>query len=130
MMVAGTGFQIADIDDVWPRIAQRAGRSRSDAAVLESACRRCHSGGDAVCLQGPDGILIVAAVGAAALVLLAVATQSAAPGAFRRQEAAMLDIARDLGAKRLEFQTDRRGWGRMLGPQWHLDGDTFSRSTA
>jgi hypothetical protein len=43
-------------------------------------------------------------------------------GAFQRQESAVLNIARDLGAKTLAFQTRRKGWARRLGPQWQHRG--------
>lgn len=129
--IAGTGFQIADIDDVWPRIVERARRCRSDQVVLDNACARCHPEGDAVCLQGPDGVVIMSAHGHApgfvvADVLLAVSNCRA--GAFRRQEQAMVAIAQDLGASTLSFRTDRRGWARMLGPAWREQNGTFSRT--
>lgn len=126
-MIAGTRFQIVDIDDVWPRIAQRARRCRADPDVLQDARARCHAGGDAVCLEGPDGVLIMAAAGPVAMVLLAVS--SGLPGAFHREEEAMLAIARDLRAQTVTFQTDRRGWARLLGPAWQQTPDgAFTRS--
>lgn len=131
-MIAGTRFQIADIDDVWPRIATRAQRCRSDPAFLRDLRCRCHAGGDAVCLQAPEGVVIMSACATEdghlqAHVLLAVSC--AKPGAFRREEEAMLAVARDLGASELCFQTDRRGWARMLGPAWREHDGTFIRNT-
>lgn len=60
------------------------------------------------------------------MVLLAVA--AGVPGAFRRQEEEMLQVARELGAVELAFTTKRRGWARLLGPQWQWDGEVFFRS--
>lgn len=130
--IAGTDFELVDVDDAWPRIAKRAlKRCGSAPAVVESARARCHCG-DAVCLQSADGVVIMSARGRerggiVAEILLAVST--GLPGAFKRQEAAMLRIARDLGAGVLSFETDRRGWARLLGPAWHADEDGFSRLT-
>jgi hypothetical protein len=39
-------------------------------------------------------------------------------GAFARQGAAVLAIARDLGASTVAFEARRRGWARRLGPEW------------
>lgn len=61
------------------------------------------------------------------MVLMAVAAGT--PGAFRRQEEEMLQVARELGATELAFTTKRRGWARLLGPQWQWDGgEMFFRS--
>jgi hypothetical protein len=133
MNIAGTHFHIADIDDVWPRIATRAQRCRCDPAFLRDLRCRCHASGDAVCLQGPEGVVIMSAAGTEdghlrATVLLAVSC-TGQPGAFRREEEAMLAVARDLGASELCFQTDRRGWARMLGPAWHEHDGAFFRET-
>lgn len=134
-MIAGTAFDIVDVEEVWPRLLGRLARCGTPASVLLHTRARCHEG-DALCLQSPDGVLIMSAHGlpgggVEAQVLLAIS--SGHVGAFKRQEGAMVAIARDLGASVLSFQTDRRGWARMLGPAWHLeqdaDGGTFSRST-
>lgn len=130
-MIAGTAFDIVDVDQAWPRLRDRLARCGSDACVLQDTRERCLTG-DALCMQSPDGVVIMSARGLAgggveAQVLLAVS--SGHPGAFRRQEGAMLAIARDLGASVLSFATDRRGWARMLGPAWHEHAGTFSRST-
>jgi len=39
-------------------------------------------------------------------------------GAFERQLAAVLAIGRELGAQTVAFQSRRRGWRRLLGPEW------------
>ena len=43
-------------------------------------------------------------------------------GAVERQDAALLQIARDLEAKTVAFQARRKGWGRRLGPEWSRRG--------
>lgn len=129
-MICGTGFRFADIDAVWPGIARRALRSHTDPAAIERVRERCRSG-DALCLEGPDGVVVLAvepsAAGVSTLMVLA-AVSTALPGAFDRQESAMLAIARNLGACELAFRTDRPGWRRLVGPQWHAQGDRYTRT--
>lgn len=134
-MICGTTFCIANVEEVWPRIAWRALRSLTDPAKISDVRSRCRDGGDALCLEGPDGVVIMAIEPSEAgpstlMVLLAVST--ALHGAFDRQESAMLAIARNLGASELAFRTDRRGWRRLVGPQWRLlpeqQGDRFTRT--
>jgi hypothetical protein len=124
-MICGTGFVLVDVDDVWPSIAERArATTRSHPAVLAYIRERCLAA-DALCLKSDDGVVILAARGAVLHVLLAVGT--GLQGAFKRQESAMLAIARDLGAKELVFDTDRRGWVKVLGPEWHEHDGRFTR---
>lgn len=77
-----------------------------------------------------DGIAVVTLrggpMGMRAFVLLAVSTSGL--GAVQRNEAAMVEIARDMGASTLAFRSDRRGWRRALGPQWRRRGDLYERT--
>lgn len=131
-MIAGTAFDLVAVQDAWPRFHSRARRSRTDAATLASIWQRC-ADGDALCLECPDGLVIVAASlnssgTMVAEVLLAVSRGR--HGAFQRHEADLVAIARDLGAQELAFRTDRPAWRRVLGPHWaQRDDDTFWRST-
>ena len=127
-MIPGTTFDFADIDAAWPRVVLRATLARSDA--LEDYQQRCRAG-DALCLICDDGLVILslqvhASGRMAAVVLLAVSLGE--PNAFKRHEEELVKIARDLDAEELTFQTDRRGWLRLLGSHWHGTPDIgFSR---
>lgn len=120
---------LTDIDAVWPLVllgAQRAGMTARATHLMRERCLD----GSAACLAGRDGAVVVTARECdgrmRAMVLLAVA--AGAPGAFRRHEEEMLQVARELGAVELAFTTKRRGWARLLGPQWQWDGEVFFRS--
>lgn len=125
-MIAGTGFRVADIDEVWPRWAARAARSLAGDAHLAWVIGECRSG-DAVCLECDDGIVVLAlgAGGTRARALLAAGDA----GALRRREEELAAVAREMGAAEVSFRTDRKGWGRALGPRWQSDGDRFWRAT-
>lgn len=129
-MICGTEFRFADIEAVWPRIVARALRSGTEPSKVFDVRRRCLAG-DALCIEGPDGVVAVAlepsAAGPSTLMVL-LAVSSGLHGAFERQESAMLAIARNLGASALAFRTDRRGWRRLVGPQWHAQGDRYTRT--
>ena len=49
------------------------------------------------------------------------------PGAFVSAEAEMISIAQDMGASVLSFIPARRGWERLLGPEWSKHGERFER---
>lgn len=135
-MIAGTTFLLADIDSAMLRYRRRIRKAMTPREILSDAAFMVHDG-RALCLEGPDGMLILSAMGRAdgarllveCKVLLAVS--SGVPGAFKRQEQAVIAIARDLGAALLTFRTDRRGWPRllrMLGADWRREGEYFIRS--
>lgn len=63
-----------------------------------------------------------------ALDLFVLAAVADRHGAFARQDAAVLELARDLQASTVAFRAARRGWGRVLGPEWAPRGtDEFVR---
>lgn len=122
------GLGLAHIDECWDFVLSRAGRSGlhdGDLGAIRDRCLR----GYAICLAGPDGVVIVAPrllLDTMTLwVLLAV---SASQGAFQRNESMMVKMAREIEAKRLIFHTKRRGWARILGPDWWFDGEFYTRS--
>ena len=128
-MIVGTEFILEDFDSVWPSLADRCARWVPEHSVLEAraACEE----GRAVCLACSDGLAVVAlecreSGTMRANVLLAASIGLS--GAFARQERSMLDIAKDIGAAEIVFWTPRRGWGRLLGPEWRRDGEWFARS--
>jgi hypothetical protein len=120
-MISGTAFTIEDAAMVEAACRHiRAGiASPSEIVELKAQCEH----GTAICVACEDGTVVfdVRYVEAELemFVWLAVAFRH---GAFQRQESAMLNIARDLGAKTLAFQTRRKGWGRRLGTQWRRRG--------
>ena len=95
----------------WPRLRHNVKRKRP----LRLACE---DGMLVLDLRpGPEGLEL--------FVWLAIAFRH---GAYERQDAALLAIARDLGALTIAFAARRRGWARRLGPEWHRRGkDEFMR---
>lgn len=128
-MIAGTVFDFADFDQVWPKVKDRAQRLIPQGD-LEHAREREKSGA-AVCLMNDEGIAMLSLTAddcgtIVAFVILVVSTGR--PGAFKRHEADMLKIAKDIGAPRIAFRTDRvRAWERLLGPEWKRSADRFER---
>ena len=130
MKIAGTDFEMCDPTALWSQVVQRVARTASPLHVLDRAFDAVHNE-DAVSLGCQDGLVIMTLQSDSdgtitAVVLLAVSFGDA--GAFKRQEDAMVMVAKEAGASRMAFRTDRRGWIRLLGPAWRLDGETFSRS--
>ncbi len=126
MGCSGTDFAIVDVSEVWDGILPRLLDEWCVSA--EEVKRRCMDG-SALCLECQDGVTIVTLQpgkknNLELFVLLAVGFR---PGAFKRQEAAMLAIARDLEADTLAFRPMRRGWERLLGPEWSRDSNRFVR---
>ena len=128
-MIAGTTFELTEFGAVW-----RAVKDRAKAWIPADSIARAlldDQGDAAACLMNDDGLVVVNLEPLPdgtmrAFVLIAVSTGR--PGAFKRQEPAMLTIARDLGAVELAFKSDRPGWLRVLGPEWACDFDLFYRS--
>lgn len=127
MGASGTSFSIVDFGVFLPGVIDDALRvaSVSEIAEIEAKCRA----GQAMCLSGPDGLVVVDLRPAGGhlemYVWLAVAYRH---GAFLRQEPALLAIARDLGAETMAFTSRREGWARRLGPQWSRRGNEFVRT--
>lgn len=124
MKILSTDWEIVDFADAW-------------AIALEYSARHMHPGaleeaqGPAVahmaCADGVVSVRLRPGAGGRmqAFVLMAVGTSF--EGAFRRQEPAMLAIARDMGAETLAFRSPRRGWIRLVGPEWARTGDLYER---
>lgn len=121
-MISGTSFTIEDADFV-RRAAPLAGRvlTASEIEEIEAECEANR----AMCLACEDGMVVVQlqalATSLELFVWLGIAFRH---GAFERQVAALLAIARELGADTLAFETNRRGWARRLGPEWTRRGTT------
>ena len=127
-VISGTEFCIED--PVFVAHASRGLRpgvaSASELAEIEAQCEKeeaicvCVRGrhaGSSTYDQGRKGLKL--------FVWLAIAFRH---GAYERQDAALLAIARDLGAQTIAFVARRRGWARRLGPEWHRRGkDEFMR---
>lgn len=129
-MIAGTTFLLCDLQEELPDHQGRVMRSKIGAAGLRRLTDAV-AAGTTLALKCEDGLVLITlrcdGRETIALVELAVSTSSKV-AAFKRQEPAMLAVARDAGADRLVFSSHRRGWARLLGPQWQRIGDTFSRS--
>ena len=124
MKIAGTRFELTEFADAWAIACDYAGKWIDSSAVREALQA------NAVCLVCPDGVVSIALHRSdsgriRAFVLMAVSTNFA--GAYRRNEADVLAIARDMGAHQLAFRSSRRGWAKLLGPEWTRVGDTYER---
>ena len=123
-MIAGTDFVLADFGQFWPTVRERAEKWVNDECIEASR------GHGYACLCNDDGMLVVTLKPTVdnrwqAFVQMAVSTGK--PGAFKRNEESMLAIARDMGATSLGFRADRRGWARLLGPEWRQSGKRHER---
>lgn len=121
-------MDLADFNDWTHLVMQRGGRALMSQRALDALGKRCAAGA-AICLAGDDGLVVVAPklLGGTMHAVVLLAVSSGPLGAFSRQEAEMLQVARELGARSLSFHTQRRGWRRLLGPQWRFDGTMYSR---
>lgn len=126
-MAAGLG--VADARACWPFVLARAGRSGMKAPLLEKLLQRCVDGA-AVCLASPRGVVVVAPVIAGPIIRLVVmlAVSDGTPGAFAAHEHEMLEVASEFGAHELAFETERRGWARLLGREWVVRDGLYVRS--
>lgn len=124
---SGTDFTIEE-----PEFVARAVRglrpgvaTASELAEIQAQCEKQ----EAICVACDDGMMVIdlrpGPEGLEVFVWLAIAFRY---GAYERQDAALLAIARDLGAQTIAFVARRRGWARRLGPEWHRRGtDEFMR---
>lgn len=124
-------MDMADFEDWLPLVRERAPRALMAPDAVEALRDRCAAGA-AICLAGEDGVVVVTPklVGGTMHAMVLLAVSSGVPGAFHRQQGEMLQVARELGAQWLSFHTKRRGWTRMLGPQWRFDGTMYSRGVS
>lgn len=94
--------------------------SDSEIAEIKAQCE----GDRALCLACEDGMVVVELRphqdSLELFVWIAIAFRR---GAFERQHAALQQIARDLGARTIAFQSRRKGWARRLGPNWSPRGE-------
>lgn len=126
-MISSTDFLIED-----PEFVVHASRglrpgvaSASELAEIQAQCEKQ----EAICVACDDGMMVIdlrpGPEGLEVFVWLAIASRY---GAYERQDAALLAIARDLGAQTIAFVARRKGWARRLGPEWHRRGtDEFMR---
>ena len=131
-MISGTPFQIVDIDENWHRIGPLvAGLDPRDNAgdVLRRDCREGHT----LCLISDDGLLAVSLqpdrYGNGELELfvrLAVATGER--GTLQRNDAHLDAIARELGATKIVFFTQRPGMHKVMNPEWRVRYTAFERA--
>lgn len=124
MGVCGTPWRIVELDDVWSRIERRIPGTPKAVAEVRSSCEH-----DAVCLESPDGVLIITLEPVDNLhlrlfILLFVGYRA---GAFQRREPDLDALAADLGASSIAGFPARRGWQRLLGRPWIRQGDVFTR---
>jgi len=124
---SGTSFFIQEPEFV-TRAANGLRPGVATASELAEIRAQCENE-QALCLAGEDGMMVIdlrpGPAGLELFVWLAIAFRH---GAYERQDAALLAIARDLGAQTIAFVARRRGWARRLGPEWARRGkDEFMR---
>lgn len=128
-MIAGTSFSLTSFGAVWAAVRERAKRFIPAESIAQALTE--DEGDAAACLMNEDGFVVVSlepTAGGTMRAFVLIAASTGLPGAFQRQERAMLAIAHDLGASELAFRSDRPGWLRVLGPEWSCDFDLFYRS--
>lgn len=124
MGVCGTPWQIVDAADVRQRIAHRIPGSGPRRAEVLAEC------GDELFLESPDGVLVVTLIPddrGLEFVLFVLLAVGYLPGACMRREPDLDILAADLGASSIAMRPARRGWARLLGPDWIGQGDVFTR---
>lgn len=127
-MISGTAFTIEEaglaaavLHGVKKRVI-----TPHEAVELVAKCRDQQ----ALCLACEDGMMIVdLRPHDEAIEMYVLALVAFKHGFYERQHAAAQEIARDLGASQIAFQSRRNGWGRRLGSEWSRRGsDEFVRS--
>lgn len=127
-MISGTTLVIEEDSGVIPWAALVCGKDIVTVDEIEEFVEQCEMG-SAMCLTCDDGMAVIQlqpfGTELELFVKMAVAFRH---GAFNRQEAAIVRVARELGARTIAFQTRRLGWRRHLGPQWQRrDTNEFVR---
>jgi hypothetical protein len=123
-----TPYMLIDSDgrriyDAW-RNLRKPILSASEAAGFEAQCRASK----ALCFYGEDGILVVTLrIQEGDRELFILMGVAARPGAVERLEPAVLQLARDLGARTIAFEARRKGWARRLDASWQQRGTEFVR---
>lgn len=104
------------------RVLGSVKKPRIAASEVQDIAAQCE-GSEAICFACEDGMFVVQLrpLGSE-LELFVLAAVAFKHGAVERQDAAVLQIARDLEAKTVAFETRRRGWARRLGPEWFRRG--------
>jgi len=127
-MISGTTFTIENPEFVAVVLngMKKQAVTYSEIRELVAKCRDQQ----ALCLACEDGMMVVdLRPHDEAIEMFVLALVAFKRGFFERQHAAAQDIARDLGASQIAFQSRRNGWGRRLGPEWSRRGaDEFVRS--
>lgn len=132
IVISGTPFNlVTDIDAAWPLVGPLvAGVDPSDNAGhdLRRDCRE----GRALCLISDDALLVVNLqpdrYGNGLELFVRMAVARGEKGSIQRNDAHLDPIARDMGAKKIVFNTMRRGMHKVLGPQWSVRHTVFERA--
>lgn len=127
-MIAGTGFIFCGAEEV-ARVTHRLAKVIDSGAGLRRVAEQLKEQ-TAVPLLCDEALIVITlkelADGTiAAHILLGVSFGKA--GAFKRQESALIALAKDAGADWLTFKPGRRGWSRALGEQWKLEDGLYVR---
>lgn len=121
---------LADIDEVWPRIAAAAEELLAqDEYGVEDLKRDCRED-RALCFANEDGVMVVTlgpnrAKGDLEMCVWLVVSTRGGPGVTEEYMPAVESLASQLGASRVVFHTRRPGWQRKLDCRWRLRSMTF-----
>lgn len=121
-------FMLIDPDGLCIEVAARSLRKPilpiSEMVDFQAQCRSKQ----ALCFYGKDGVMVITLRphedSLELFILMGVATR---PGAIERLEPAVLQLARDLGARTIAFEARRKGWARRLDARWQQRGTEFVR---
>jgi hypothetical protein len=116
------GFLIDETGEAIARAARSLRKPLLAAFEVEEMQAQCRAK-EALCFYGPQGVLVVSlrpfGENLELFILMAVVTHH---GAIERLEPAVQQLARDLGAHTIAFETRRKGWVRRLDSRWQRRG--------
>lgn len=124
-----TGLGVAGADACWPFVRARGTNAGLTPVELDQIMERCRAG-HAVCLANRRGVVVVTprVLGPIIRLVVLLAVSDGEPGAFHEHEDEMVEVARQFGAHELAFETERRGWARLLGRHWACRNGLYIRS--
>lgn len=114
------------ITGIWPLIQDQVAAIMDGENITPDEIRLECEAGNAACFASKDGVVIVRheaiprGDGKTQLFIVLGVSMTAEHGAYRRQRDALDQIARDLGASRIVFNTSRIGWARLLEDGWRV----------
>jgi hypothetical protein len=123
-------FRLVDADAEWGWIGPLVAGvdpCDNDGEDLRACCRR----GEALCFACGDGVVVASLVpdryGPGLELFVRMAVSKGSSGALQRNDEHLDAIARELGASKIVFYTQRPGMAKILGQNWRLRYTAFER---